>query len=85
MLKNYSRTKLLRVDYVSHPMGKIYKHKYEAWEKPEGDIDLLTSYVKDYPGENVSCTLNKWLTDINTSMKILKFRASDSRLIMVEA
>ena len=52
--KKISYSKLLRVDYVSHPMGKIYKHKYEAWEKPEGDTDLLTSYIKDYPGENIT-------------------------------
>ena len=51
MLKKFLTSN--RVDYVSHPMGKIDKHKYEAWEKPEGDIDLLTSYIKDYPGENV--------------------------------
>ena len=40
-------------------MGKIYKHKYEAWEKPEGDIDLLTSYIKDFPGENITDFFSK--------------------------
>ncbi len=39
-----------RVDYIPHPFSKPYVHAPEAWVKPQGPQDHLTSYTKDYPG-----------------------------------
>ena len=51
---------------MSHPLGKIYKHKYEVWQKPDGDFDHMTSYVREYPGINSMKTENS----LNAQVKI---------------
>ncbi len=43
---------ICRVDYIPHPLEKLYKHRYDTWQKPEGDMEHVTNYIQDYPGES---------------------------------
>ena len=40
-----------RVDYIKHPYTKPYVRPSEDYIAPDGDIDGLTNYKKDYTGE----------------------------------
>ncbi|KAK7115513.1 stabilizer of axonemal microtubules 2-like [Littorina saxatilis] len=42
-----------RVDYVRHPVERPYHHAPDAYKKPAGEHDLMTSYTKDYPEKRV--------------------------------
>ena len=39
---------ICRVDYIRHNVGKPFLHMPDQYVRPDGDIDLLTSYKKDY-------------------------------------
>ena len=41
-----------RKDYVQHEIQKPFVHQSEVYRKPEGEIDDMTSYKKDYQGNN---------------------------------
>lgn len=42
-----------RVDYVKHAIERPYQRVPDAYKKPAGDHDMLTSYTKDYPQKHV--------------------------------
>ncbi|KAH9520109.1 Stabilizer of axonemal microtubules 1 [Bulinus truncatus] len=37
-----------RTDYIKHPLDKPFIHQHEPYRKPDGDLDTLTSYHRDY-------------------------------------
>ena len=37
-----------RTDYVRHPIGKPFLHMPDRYVQPDGDMDHMTSYKKDY-------------------------------------
>lgn len=42
-----------RVDYIKHPLERPYHRAPDAYKKPAGDHDMLSSYTKDYPEKRV--------------------------------
>lgn len=37
-----------RTDYIKHPLEKHYHHQPEGYKKPVGEMDVMTSYVRDF-------------------------------------
>jgi len=36
------------VDYIPHPLEKHYIHQNEKYRPPEGEMDTITNYNKEY-------------------------------------
>lgn len=45
-----------RVDYIKHPMGDRYVHMPDQYIKPDGDMDMHTSYTKEYTKKPIDRT-----------------------------
>lgn len=37
-----------RTDYIKHPLEKPFVHTQDQYKRPQGEIDAMTSYKKDY-------------------------------------
>jgi hypothetical protein len=37
-----------RVDYIEHPLGERFVHQGERYVAPQGELDTMTNYTKDY-------------------------------------
>ena len=47
---------LSRVDYIKHPTNRPHFHQPDQYIKPDGDIDAMTSYKKEYTPKDVPPT-----------------------------
>ena len=36
------------VDYIPHPLEKQYVHQGEKYRQPEGEMDMMTNYLREY-------------------------------------
>ena len=36
------------VDYIPHPLEKHYIHQGEKYQPPEGEMDMMTNYCREY-------------------------------------
>jgi len=36
------------VDYISHPLEKHYVHQGEKYRPPDGEMDMVTNYTREY-------------------------------------
>lgn len=43
-----------RVDYIKHPGQKPHVHQQDAYHKPDGDIDTMTSYKKEFTPKDMA-------------------------------
>ena len=37
-----------RVDYIPHPLEKHYIHQGEKYRPPEGEMEMMTNYNREY-------------------------------------
>ena len=48
MIQNVAVPYVCRVDYKAHAAERPYVRQSEAYKRPEGDLDLRTSYTQQY-------------------------------------
>jgi len=61
---------LCRVDYVEHPLGARYVHQGEKYKAPEGELDSMTSYAKEFTSEPILKSTN-WTLSLCLSLNEL--------------
>ena len=45
-----------KTDYIQHPLQPKYAGKQDIYVKPDGNMDMITSYYKDYPEKSMEKT-----------------------------